>query len=381
MADRVLFLYPDDYDATTATRRVLEAGRNLFPELKFLYWARNGVPRETKDSFYDGIQKEVFLKVAPPRSLKVVWITLIYQVWLLRKIIAYKPGFISAFYFYTALPALLYKYIFNRKCKVVYDPRDYFAVCYIVHPAITWTLRLVDNIFMRLADQVIFPDKQFFTYYGMFKMPQEKYFILPNSTEDCYGELVNDCINTTYNIPAGSIIVPLIGYFSETRGKDLFFKVIKMQPEGVHFIVAGVIRDPSDEAFFRSQSNVTFLDKIPYRKALWIMRESTFVPLLYDPASLNNKYAIPTKFYDSLMVGTPVMVSFEQEDVYHIVSTFKLGVGIAYNNVEQFLENLIIFRQNTHVFNRSDLRTHFLSTYDFSLYKQGLYDFYKKLIH
>lgn len=380
MAARVLFLYPDDYDATTATRRVLEAGRNLFPELKFLFWARNGAPREIKDSIYNDIQKEVFLKVAPPRSLKVVWLTLVYQLWLLRKIIAYKPDFISAFYFYTALPALLYKFIFNRKCKVVYDPRDYFAVCYIVHPAITWVLRLVDNIFMRFADQVVFPDKQFFTYYGMFKMPQEKYFILPNSTEDCYDELVNDDIYATYNIPTGSIIVPLIGYFSETRGKDLFFKVIKMQPEGVHFIVAGVIRDPFDEAFFRSQPNVTFLDKIPYSRALWIMKESTFVPLLYDPASLNNKYAIPTKFYDSLMVGTPVMVSFEQEDVYHIVSAFKLGIGIAYNNVEQFMENLIIFRQNTRVFNRNDLRTYFLSNYDFSLYKQGLHDFYKKLI-
>jgi hypothetical protein len=380
MANRVLFLYPDDYDATTATRRVLEAGRGLFPELKFLYWARNGVPKETKDPFYDRIEKEVFLKVAPPRSIQVVWITLLYQWWLLKKIRAYKPDFISAFYFYTAMPALAYKYLFNRSCKVVYDPRDYFAVCYIIHPAITWILRLIDNIFIRLADRVVFPDRQFFTYYGMFRMQADKYFILPNSTEDCYAKISTDDIYESYSIPKGSIIIPLIGYFSETRGKDLFFKIIDQQPEGVHFIVAGVIRDKDDETFFKSHSNVTFLDKIPYTQALWIMRRSTFVPLLYDPASLNNKYAIPTKFYDSLMVGTPVMVSFEQTDLYELVHKHHLGYGIAYNDVNQFIEKLMIFRECKHNFNADVLREHFLKTYDFSLFKQGLYDFYKCLI-
>ena len=98
---RVLFLYPDDFDATTATRRVLESSRSLFPNLKFLYWARTGVPKETRDEFYEGIEKEVFLKKAPPRSLKVLWITILFQFWLLKRIIRYKPELISAFYFYS----------------------------------------------------------------------------------------------------------------------------------------------------------------------------------------------------------------------------------------------------------------------------------------
>lgn len=381
MSTRALFIYPADFDATTATRRVLEASKGLFTELKFFYWARNGHNKDTGDAFYEGIPKEVFLKVAPPRSIYVVWLTIYYQWWLLNKIVKYRPDFISAFYFYTAFPALIYKYLFNRNCKIVYDPRDYFAVCYLVHPIVTWILRLVDNVFMLLSDRVIFPDRQYFTYYGMFTMPDWKYFVIPNSTEDSFSVISHESIYDVYNIPVDNIIIPIIGYFSDSRGKDLYFKVIESRVEGVSFIVAGVIRDKTDEAFFRSQPNVIFLDKISYIHALSIMKQSTFVPLLYNPASLNNKHAIPTKFYDSLMVGTPVMVTYEQTDVFQLVKNHDLGCAIAYDDLDEFLEILDKFKCNQFLFNSDKLRQYFLQNYDFSIYKDGLNEFYNNLLN
>jgi glycosyltransferase involved in cell wall biosynthesis len=376
---KTVFLYPDYFDNTTATRRVLETAKDLFPNLEFFYWERAGVQSNHSDPLYEGIKKTNFKRLAPPRSVKVLLVTLQFQWWLLRNIRNSKPQVICAFYIYTILPALVYKYFFNRSCKVIYDPRDYFAVVFRLPAPARYLLKLIDNIFIKLSDRVLFPDQQFFTHYGLFKIPSEKYFILPNSTTDKLNTIKQESLHQKLGLSIETKIVPIIGYFSEDRGRKMFFEAISQKPEGIHFVVAGAFRDVQDIAFFKSQSNVSYLGKVPYLEALWIMEQSAIVPIVCSPDSLNYKFAIPTKFYDSTMVGTPVLVSDGQVDVAEKINANKLGFCIPYNDANAFQNVLYALPKQRDPEQSNRIRQYFLEKYDFVIFKSGLRRFYESL--
>jgi hypothetical protein len=375
-----LFLFPNDFDATTAARRVLDAGGEIFPDIKFLYWSRNGMKHGNEDEFYKNIDKEAYARTAPPRSIQVLGITFLFQFWLFSKIKQNKPKYIVAFYFYTILPALAYKYLFDTTCMVIYDPRDYFAVCFKINRMLSWLLRFIDNLFIQMADRVIFPDFQYFRHYGMFRIKKYKYFVVPNSTGDALDEISQADIRAELGIPSNSTIIPIIGYFSDARGKAMLFESIKMNLPGVHFVVAGNMRNADDIAFFKSQPNVSYLGKIPYKKALWVMRNSAFVPLFYDPSLKNHMYAIPTKFYDSLMVGIPVVLSSQLIDAVALSRKHQLGFDLEYNDLTGFVNLICRFRDKQVDIPEKTLRNLYLEQFDFNIHASRLKAFYADVI-
>jgi hypothetical protein len=377
---KTVFLYPDYFDNTTATRRILETARDLFQDLTFFYWERAGAQFVKNDPLYDGIRKIKYERQAPPRSIKVLLITINFQFWLLRKIRVEKPQLICAFYIYTIVPALVYKFLFNRKCKVIYDPRDYFAVVFNLPAFLRYILKLVDNLFIKFSDKVLFPDQQYFTHYGIFKLGKEKYFVIPNSTSDKFDRIKKISLHDHLGIPHSTKVVPIIGYFSEDRGRKMFYELISMQPKGVHYVVAGAFRDENDIAFFKSQPNVSYLGKIPYLDALWVMQQSSIVPIFCSPSNLNYKYAIPTKFYDSIMVGTQVIVSDGQIDVSQLIRANNLGFCTPYNDAGDFLSvlNGLPVKKDTEVVD--GIRNYFLDHFDFTRYQEGLRNFYLNIL-
>jgi glycosyltransferase involved in cell wall biosynthesis len=253
------------------------------------------------------------------------------------------------------------------------------AVCFRVNKVIVFVIQLLDNIVMQLADFIIFPDKQYFNYYGFFKLKSSKYFILPNSTSDQYELISDEDIYTKYNIARGKILIPILGYFSETRGREVFYSIIKEKIDSVHYIIAGDFRDTNDVNYFESMDNVTFLGKVSYVEALFIMKNASFTPLLYDPSSLNNKYAYPTKYYDSLMVGTPLLVSKGQSDIWNEIVELNMGYGMEYNSLSDFKELLLELVKVETKIDKQRLRDIFLSKYDFNIFKNNLRQVYFKL--
>lgn len=377
---KTIFVYPEYYDATTASNRVLNASKDLFEDLRFFYWAKTGFPRKIEEEIFSGIEKVAFTKIAKPRSFKVFLLFIEFQFWIIKNLLKVKPDLIVSFTFYTIFPSLLYKYFFKWNTRVIYDPRDYIAVSYLVNKVVVFCLRLLDNIAIKLSDFIIFPDFQYFRYYGLFKLSKDKYYILPNSTESIQYSLPKEDIYKKYNINSNCKIIPILGYFAETRGRKLFFEVIKMNLPNFHFIFAGDLRDPIDIAFFTSQPNVSYLGKIPYLEALFIIKNSSFTPLIYDPLSLNNKYAYPTKFYDSLMVGTPVLVSIGQIDIWEIIRNNNMGYGIPYNDTKAFVEILENLDNTIYKIDRELLKKYFRENFDFSSFKPGLRKVYSQYL-
>ena len=376
-----LFLFADYYDATTSTRRVLAASKGLFDRTEFLFWSRLGDNRKVTEDIYKNIEMEAFAKTAKPRSIKVLLLFMQFQFWIFKRLLKKKPKFVVAFTFYTIFPTLLYKYLFNRKCMVIYDPRDYVAVSFRINKLIAFILNFVDNIFIKLSNFVIFPDRQYFVHYGKFKLSEDKYLILPNSAEDVYDEVSHIDVHSKYNFPKDKHIIPVLGYFSETRGQEILFNLIKEKHPELYFVFAGDLRDEEHLSFFKQNAdNVTFIGKIPYIDAAAIMKNSLLVPQLYDPQLLNNVYALPTKYYDCLMIGTPVVVSKGQLDVAQEVVKHNFGWSIGYTDTKALREIILNLIANPEVIDKSALRKYFLSHYDYRLHEVRLRHAYHKLL-
>lgn len=381
MKIKAFFLFPDYYDATTTSRRVLNATKPIFDEIEFIYWARLGHIRKKEETIFSSVTKTAYTKTAKPRSLGVLVLFLRFQFWILTNLITKKPKFVIAFTFYTILPALLYKYLFNWKCKVIYDPRDYVSVSYRINKVVSCILNFIDNLFIKFSDFVIFPDRQYFIYYGKFKLPENKYLILPNSTEDFYEHTLSNNIFEKYHLPRDKHIIPVLGYFSETRGEKILFDLIKEKHQNFHFVFAGDIRDKNHLDFFENnKENVSFIGKIPYLDALTIMKEALFVPQLYDPKLLNNVYALPTKYYDCLMVGTPIIVSNGQIDVANEIVKNNFGWSIDYYDLDSLRKIMFEFSANSDTINKDKLRAYFLANYDYIIFKPKLRAVYSKFI-
>lgn len=378
---KALLVFPEYYDATTTSRRVLQASNSIFDEIQISYWARQGVRDDKGEEIFKNVIKNPFLREAPPRNIKGIIIFFSFQIWIFKEAMKFKPSFISGFTFYTILPILIYKFLFDWKCKVVYDPRDYVSVCYKGGQLKLFILKLIDNVFMALADLVIFPDYQYFIHYGLFKLNSKKYYVLPNSTEDSFEKIKTIDIYEKYKISKEKMLIPILGYFNEDRGKELIFKIIKENPEGFHFIVAGDIGNIGDIQFFKSKENVSFLGKIPYFDALAIMYNATIVPQLYDPLLLNNKYAYPTKFYDCLMVGTPLIFSTGQTALLDVLNLYNIGISIDYNDTDAFRNVLLKIRENKYDFDKEVIRSIFVEKYNYEIFRKGLKEKYLSIMN
>ena len=59
-----------------------------------------------------------------------------------------------------------------------------------------------------------------------------------------------------------------------------------------------------DEKF----DNIFFYGKLPYNSTLALERSCDIMTAIYDPAIPNHRYAAPNKFYESIMLGKPVIM-------------------------------------------------------------------------
>lgn len=76
--------------------------------------------------------------------------------------------------------------------------------------------------------------------------------------------------------------------------------------------------------------NINFLGKIPYDKTLQLERESDIMLAIYDPSIENHIFAAPNKFYESLMLGKPVIM-VKGTGMSNEVEENNIGITIEYS--------------------------------------------------
>lgn len=88
------------------------------------------------------------------------------------------------------------------------------------------------------------------------------------------------------------------------------------------------------EGYFKKLSkrheNIFYYGKIPYHKTLELENSCDIMTAIYDPAFKPHYYAAPNKFYESIMLGKPVIM-VKNTGMSNVVAEHNIGEVIDYN--------------------------------------------------
>jgi len=374
---KVVFVRSNDYDITPAIPRAMEASKGIFGEVCILCWNRlnRQVPQESHD---DGIWVKRFMVKAPrPRSHLTVPYTLLYQAWVFWNLICIRPDVVHACGWDSGAPVGLACRILRR--RFVYDIRDPFAMCY----RCSWLLRGIiyayDWCIMAMASAFVLPTDRYVPYLGRWGTSGREICVIPNACHDLLAELPRDP-GTTSLKRAKPVRLAYLGYLTENRGSQWLLDLCRESDGGVELIVAGGCRSASLQTEFESNPNVRFLGQVPYFRSLSLMRDVDAVTILYDPGWPVNRVLDPTKFYEAMMVGTPVLVS-EGVSIAGQVAENGLGFVVPHGSMEG-LRNAVqcLSDRETMAAMRRRCRQYYLDNLQLSKALTGYRAFYLHLV-
>ena len=180
---------------------------------------------------------------------------------------------------------------------------DNFSASYNISKVIYYILRFFESfIFKFISDYCIFPDRCRYKLLGSPRIKKVYYIpnVLPPSLKSLYYK----------GSKANKLIVLFCGWLVNTRGLELLSTILEKTNDKIEFILVG----SGDQNLIDSLTNKNRIKYIGHLARDHILNLMTKVDIniaFYNPNILINRFALPQKIYDSLMVGCPLLVNSE----------------------------------------------------------------------
>lgn len=334
----IVFVRAANYDSTPAIPRALEASKDVFNRVHILCWNRDKHP-QSENPTIEGVTIKQFTHTAAQRSLKVVLLTLWYQCWLFWNLLRIKSDVIQVCGIVSGLTGGIVALLARR--RLIYDMRDPFALCYRFPSFIRKIVYAVDWCVMGLSSAFVVPTSRYIPYLGHWAKSKREVFEIPNTCHDLLYQLpsVREILPPKKD---GIIRLAYMGYLDASRGSRWLLDFCSDSSNRVELVAVGNCRSAELAAELQSTPNVTYIGRLPYNSALSVMREMDAVTIFCSPEKPSYSIADPTKFYDAMMVGTPVLIS-KNLSINQSVSDNKLGYSMEYGNMNDLrkaVENL-----------------------------------------
>ena len=131
---------------------------------------------------------------------------------------------------------------------------------------------------------------------------------------------------------AGKVRLVYVGVLSRMRLlKETVEAVSKMDDVEMHIGGFGEYEDWMQKAA-EQYSNVFFYGKLQYSETLALEKQCDIMMAVYDPSIRNHKYAAPNKFYESIMLGKPIIMAFDT-GYDEVITKNDIGILTEYSGV------------------------------------------------
>lgn len=312
-------------------------------DVEFLGWDRSCSFKGIKDTTVEiGNKSFVFhhigIKAPLGQGFKRLFIPLL-KFWIreLRYLNKNKKRYdvIHACDFDTGFPLMM----LLHKPKIVYDIYDYYADTHSAPKIIDKSIRKLETRLIRKSDAVIICNE--IRKKQILPAEPEKLYIIHNSPPDI-NMLSTKCTSKS----SSKIRLVYVGTLSKDRFLMEMSEVISGRDDiELHIGGIGVL-----ESYFSQISgkfsNITFYGKMSYNDVLSLEKECDIMTATYDPRIINNRYASPNKFYESLMLKKP-LIMMKNTGMDTFVEEYKLGevIDVELENFKEgfsrALDNLI----------------------------------------
>lgn len=334
----IVFVVAGKFDSTQAIFRAIRACGTRADCVKILHLDKTEVamPRSERR---DNIEIRRFHWPAPTRSVRMFVGLILYQLWLFRELLSLKPKVIQFLDFFSMWPVLLVAV--TCRSKVIYDMRDPFADSWSFPWPIRSLVYALDWFGMSVCSAFVVPVPERLPYLGRWGRSARPVAIIRNTCADELSNLpfLSPVPQADSSRPA-PIRIGFFGYLSPWRGAEMLVEIAARLNGQVELYVAGALRNlgdgPLTEQIYR-QSNIRYLGWLGRPEALAAMRDVDLVALLYDPCLAVNRLAAPNKFYEAMMVGTPVIIN-RGVCLTGLVERERLGLVIDYGDTDKIAE-------------------------------------------
>jgi glycosyltransferase involved in cell wall biosynthesis len=191
---------------------------------------------------------------------------------------------------------------------------------------------------------------------------KKKTLVLANTVKDCIN-VVDEGYLKHYD--RSKLRIGFLGYLHPSRGRDTLVEFAKAYHNDVLIFIAGSNSDEGLEQIILESENIHYFGMLSRGDALALTRDLDANMMMYDPKIPVNKLADPNKFYESLMLGTPVILS----NGMHLgenVEEAHIGFVVDYGNYESLfnkastLKNPIIIKKY-----RKRCREYYIDHFDY----------------
>ncbi|WP_312185372.1 glycosyltransferase [Sphingobacterium sp.] len=271
-------------------------------------------------------------------GLRAVWYRILWTLFVFKFLCRNKFYIIHGCDLDAVFPAIMYKMIINRKCKVIFDVFDWFSDTLSNQgKLVRIAFSQMEKISVKIADEIILCEierKNQIPY--KFKKP---YLILPNIP---YFE--NTIVlesDVKYKFSNDNPIVSYVGGFYDERFLE---ELVKLARSGsINLLVAGFGSAEITTLFHEisDRENVKFFGKVDYEHGLNIMYNSDIIYAMYCKSNPNHIYAAPNKYYEAMFLGKPIL-STKGIIVGDKILKNEMGYVIEenYRDLEQFFFNV-----------------------------------------
>lgn len=235
-----------------------------------------------------------------------------------------KYDVIHAVNFDTARPAFQAAKKFGK--KVVYDIFDYYSDSYNAPGSVKSIIRKMENSYIGKADMtIICSDERKEQIAGS---SPKKLITVQNSPEDLE-------VSDGFKLKEGSVPerpkIVYAGMLVFDRFLQETCEVIKSRND-VEWHVAGygVLR-PFIEENADNNENIFYYGPLPYDDILALEKKCDIMTALQNPSVPNNRYSAPNKFYESLMLGKP-LIMVKNGSLYNEILNNDFGEVIDVSN-------------------------------------------------
>jgi hypothetical protein len=181
---------------------------------------------------------------------------------------------------------------------------DNFSARYDISPGMYAVLRAIESCILRLiSSSCIFPDKSRYVLLGSPRI--RRLYYVPNILSDAYAPPYKGS-------NSDRLLVMFCGWLVASRGIELLSDILDHTTENVEFLLVG----SGDEAtlnFLATKKRINYMGHVVREANLDLMAKVDINFAFYSPRILINRFALPQKIYESLMIGCPLFVNSEVE--------------------------------------------------------------------
>ena len=225
--------------------------------------------------------------------------------------------------------------------KIYVLVNDNFSARYKLPRIFFNVLRWFESMMYKAISEIcIFPSKSRYELLGSPKLKSIEY--LPNVLED---NITIRWVGSTDK----EFRVLLCGWLVKSRGLDILNQIIANTDETIQFILMG---SGDNEAINKISEckRVQYISHGTRKETLNEMSKVDINLALYDPEIMINRYALPQKIYDALLIGCPILINSEVQ-LSEELSENELCIKAPYKNPRKIADII-----NYYGSNKSDLK-------------------------